>query len=101
VIKAPGSADISKMNSPTAPTAPTAPTKPTAHHAVAIKAPGSKLRRVEAAIASAMVAIKAPLFVQGPVEAAIAAIAADDSKTNSETYQTYCRSCGGDQSSGL
>jgi hypothetical protein len=52
---------------------------------VAIKAPGSELRRVEAAIASAMVAIKAPLFVQGPVEAAIAAIAADISKTNSET----------------
>jgi hypothetical protein len=56
VIKAPGSADISKMNSPT---------KPTAHHVVAIKAPGSKLRRVEAAIASTMVAMKAPLFVQG------------------------------------
>jgi hypothetical protein len=73
---------------------------------VAIKAPGSKLRRVEAAIASAMVAIKAPLFVQGPVEAAIAAIAADE--TNSELpyrpyrpYQTYRPSCGGDQSSGL
>ena len=69
------------------------PTKPTAHHVVAIKALGSKLRRVEAAIASTMVAMKAPLFVQGPVEAAIAAIAADVSKTNSETYLTYCQSC--------
>ncbi len=64
--------------------ASTGPTEPTANHAVAINALGSELRPIEAVIASAMVAIKAPLFVQGPVEAAIAAIAADISETNSK-----------------
>ncbi len=52
---------------------------------MATRAQGSELSHVEAAIAYAMVAIKAPLFVQGPVETAIAAIAAEISKTNSET----------------